>query len=212
MTTEFTLPYVVRKNERKQKSPAEVIKEIQKRLDQGADINSNDGMSKGNAFMVALDTGQCEVAEYLIENGSDLHIVTDEERTSLMFAIKGGCVEIVKRLLAKGLDVNAKDCNGTTPLMYAIDRGHHDIMQILLSNGADLNAREDANDGWSSLMNAVKKNDKTAVEILLKKGARTDIADSEGYTALRIAEEGGNQEIAALLRIWPPRQIACINV
>ena len=59
------------------------------------------------------------------------------------------------------------------------------MIEFLLANKADIEARD--NDGKTALLVAVLSGSKVAVETFLEHGARVDVADKLGATALHLA-------------------------
>jgi ankyrin repeat protein len=93
--------------------------------------------------------------------------------------------------LRAGADVNATATmrgrgGGYTPLHLAVEEGHLSQVRCLLRHGADKNAQTD--DGSTPLMIAVRVLDVPAVSEMLAAGARLDLRDAGGQTALEIAD------------------------
>uniref|UniRef100_A0A8C8TH60 KN motif and ankyrin repeat domains 3 n=1 Tax=Peromyscus maniculatus bairdii TaxID=230844 RepID=A0A8C8TH60_PERMB len=105
---------------------------------------------------------------------------------------------VVKRLFGTG-DVNAKASQtGQTALMLAISHGHQDMVAALLECGADVNV-QDA-DGATALMCASEYGRLDTVQLLLAQpSCDLTILDNEGTSALAIALEAEQDEVAALL-------------
>lgn len=61
----------------------------------------------------------------------------------------------------------------------------------------DINSMDDY--GWTALMMAACENAQDSVKFLLEKGARTDISDKKGHTALSLAQQKGFRNIIDLL-------------
>jgi ankyrin repeat protein len=59
-------------------------------------------------------------------------------------------------------------------------------MKILLSYGANVDSQNDA--GRTPLHAAVAESDLFCVQVLVKHGARTDLKDNKGKTALMLAQ------------------------
>jgi len=100
------------------------------------------------------------------------------------------------------------DSEGSTPLIQACIQGNIECAQLLLDAGANPSIYYQY-PGYSPLINAVKKNDKTMVELLVKHGATINAKDSEGWTPLiwsatenckdaciALLEAGANPEIS----------------
>nr|XP_054322389.1 KN motif and ankyrin repeat domain-containing protein 3 isoform X1 [Pongo pygmaeus]XP_054322390.1 KN motif and ankyrin repeat domain-containing protein 3 isoform X1 [Pongo pygmaeus]XP_054322391.1 KN motif and ankyrin repeat domain-containing protein 3 isoform X1 [Pongo pygmaeus]XP_054322392.1 KN motif and ankyrin repeat domain-containing protein 3 isoform X1 [Pongo pygmaeus] len=152
-------------------------------------------VSHGNLAIASLllDTGACEVnrqnrAGYSALMLAALTSVRREEED----------MAVVQRLFCMG-DVNAKASQtGQTALMLAISHGRQDMVAALLACGADVNA-QDA-DGATALMCASEYGRLDTVRLLLAQpGCDPAILDNEGTSALAIALEAEQDEVAALL-------------
>ncbi|XP_075398535.1 KN motif and ankyrin repeat domain-containing protein 3 [Tenrec ecaudatus] len=164
-----------------------------------ADGNGNTALhysvSHGNLAIASLllDTGVCEVdrqnrAGYSAPMLAALTTVGRDEED----------MAVVQRLFHMG-DVNIKASQtGQTALMLAISHGRQDMVAALLACGADVNA-QDA-DGATALMCASEYGHLDTVRLLLDQpGCDPAILDHEGTSALAIALEAEQQEVAALL-------------
>ncbi|EDL86619.1 ankyrin repeat domain 47 (predicted) [Rattus norvegicus] len=164
-----------------------------------ADGNGNTALhysvSHGNLAIssLLLDTGVCDVnhqnrAGYSALMLAALTSVGKEEED----------MAVVQRLFSMG-DVNAKASQtGQTALMLAISHGHQDMVAALLECGADVNV-QDA-DGATALMCASEYGRLDTVQLLLAQpGCDLTILDNEGTSALAIALEAEQDEVAALL-------------
>ncbi|XP_051028956.1 KN motif and ankyrin repeat domain-containing protein 3 [Acomys russatus] len=152
-------------------------------------------VSHGNLAIssLLLDTGVCDVnhqnrAGYSALMLAALTSVGQEEED----------MAVVRRLFSMG-DVNAKASQtGQTALMLAISHGHQDMVAALLECGADVNI-QDA-DGATALMCASEYGRLDTVQLLLAQpGCDLTILDNEGTSALAIALEAEQDEVAALL-------------
>ncbi|XP_059244823.1 KN motif and ankyrin repeat domain-containing protein 3 isoform X1 [Mustela nigripes] len=163
-----------------------------------ADGNGNTALhysvSHGNLAIssLLLDTGVCEVdrqnrAGYTALMLAALTSVGREEDMA-----------VVQRLFHMG-NVNAKASQtGQTALMLAISHGRQDMVAALLACGADVNA-QDA-DGATALMCASEYGRLDTVRLLLAQpGCDPALLDNEGTSALAIALEAEQDEVAALL-------------
>lgn len=139
-----------------------------------------------------LDTGVCDVNH---QNRAGYSALMLAALTSLG---QEEDMAVVKRLFSMG-DVNAKASQtGQTALMLAISHGHQDMVAALLECGADVNV-QDA-DGATALMCASEYGRLDTVQLLLAQpGCDLTILDNEGTSALAIALEAEQDEVAALL-------------
>ncbi|XP_039322408.1 KN motif and ankyrin repeat domain-containing protein 3 [Saimiri boliviensis] len=164
-----------------------------------ADGNGNTALhysvSHGNLVIASLlmDTGVCEVNRQNRAGYSPLMLaaLTSVGREKEDMAV-------VERLFCMG-NVNAKASQtGQTALMLAISHGRKDMVAALLACGADVNA-QDA-DGATALMCASEYGRLDTVRLLLAQpGCDPAILDNEGTSALAIALEAEQDEVAALL-------------
>lgn len=92
----------------------------------------------------AVFMGRFDSAEYLLENGADIHILDTEGDTVLHACALKGHACILKLLLSqpKAEDiVNSANYKGRMPLHKAAYRGSAKCIQLLLRAGADLGAQ-----------------------------------------------------------------------
>jgi ankyrin repeat protein len=102
-------------------------------------------------------------------------------------------------LLEHGADPNLATSAGTTPLMAAAGvnwvvaqtytespQALMDAVKLCLELGADVNATNSM--GLTALLGAANRGSNDIIELLVQRGARLDVKDKEGRTALRWAE------------------------
>lgn len=168
------------------------------------------GVTGDLPLTTAARRGNLEIVKLLVEHGAVVDIGKKRgDRTPLIEASWQGHAEVVKYLIAKGADVNAKG-KGITPLLAAsawssIPSGpagdKAKTIQVLLENGADVNVQDESwlKTGRTPLMYAVLQGDAALVQAFLARGAKTDLKNKDGDTALSLAEKGGLEYIAKLL-------------
>lgn len=157
-------------------------------------------------ILFAVSTAVVVVADigfaYLKESGKpDSPLVSSIDKNDL---------EGLRGKLAKAPDAGAPDAQGRTPLAWAAyanietaatraetDAKRAAMITALLDKGADPDALD--NDGWSPLMWAAWSGLGKSADILIQRGARCDIRDAKGYSALSLAAARGFPEIVALL-------------
>src|SRR6266542_2212430 len=137
------------------------------------------------------------IARTLIEAGADVNQPALNGVTPLMAAAFGGHVEIASMLIERGAHVDAVDRLSKNAMTYAAGEGRTDVVRVLLARGVDPN-RVYAND-LTALMWAAGYGRATTVKVLLEAGARADLRDNRGKTALDIAREQKHDEIVRLL-------------
>lgn len=127
-------------------------------------------------------------------------------------ASRGDLREVVRLLDQEGVDVNGFS-NCRTALINAADHGHPQIVATLIGRGADVNA-QDEKDHWTALMMAARGGRADIVKVLLNAGARVDITNISGDSALTYAVKSGDSGVlrqlldAAAIRGNTAKQIA----
>ena len=143
----------------------------------------NDHNSCMTLLMLAVFQGDDESARALLDHGAQVNARDDMGASALMVADDRECADL---LLQQGADVNARDCYGTTVLMHAVQNDRAWIAR-LLDHGADVNAANLS--GRTALMQAVFYGEPDNVRLLLARGANPNAKESNGMTALKLANE-----------------------
>jgi ankyrin repeat protein len=152
----------------------------------------------------------------------DLKRKNSDERTLLMIAVNDYGCNVVKILLERGADVtettrynigwmHSKDSTGWTALHYAAaingfcniieatsNTGNIEAIKLLLEYEANIDATDDSEE--TPLMWAVKASSACALKFLLTRGARLDLKNNDGHTALDIAKLYRHQAYSKLFR------------
>lgn len=127
------------------------------------------------------------------------------DATPLFRAAKAVDLEVMRLLLDKGADAGHVLKDGSTPLMAATgiapkifmadeekreptDDERLEAVKLCLEHGADVNAVQSGEAGGSTALHiAAGKGSDRIVQLLLEHGAKTDIKDKMGRTALDVA-------------------------
>jgi ankyrin repeat protein len=160
----------------------------------------------------AVQKGDIETAEYLINIGADIHNST--RYGALAQAVYGGHKKAVELLLSKGADINCSKEN----LLFCLINGklsqhleksgiirsqvinqsetaHKEVMELLINKGVDVNyvcpGEGEEDDRLSLLHYSCQYGYIDFVKLLVKAGANLEVKDSKGYTPLHISL-GGN--------------------
>uniref|UniRef100_A0A3Q3JDL2 Poly [ADP-ribose] polymerase n=1 Tax=Monopterus albus TaxID=43700 RepID=A0A3Q3JDL2_MONAL len=112
--------------------------------------------------------------------------VTGRKSTPLHFAAGFGRKDVVDHLLQTGANVHARDDGGLIPLHNACSFGHSEVVSLLLCQGADPNARDNWN--YTPLHEAAIKGKIDVCIVLLQHGADPNIRNTDGKSALDLAE------------------------
>ncbi|XP_009092040.3 ankyrin repeat and EF-hand domain-containing protein 1 [Serinus canaria] len=131
------------------------------------------------------------------DQGVPVDIKDKYYKTPLMVACASGNIVLVEFLLEKGADVNATDNFLWTPLHHACYNGHLDIAEVLVKAGAAVNAP--AVGEATPLMRAVEACRLDMVYFLITAGADLQALDSNGRSALDLAEVFEDATIIELL-------------
>ncbi|MEC4885764.1 MAG: ankyrin repeat domain-containing protein [Scytonema sp. PMC 1070.18] len=152
------------------------IAKIQEIIQSGVDINRIDEESGWTPLEIAVNEGDIEIINTLLEAGA---LVQEGSSTPLHLAACNGSTEVVNLVLEAGkYVVREKDSQFYDALLTAICGGYVEIVRSLIGVGADVNHLWDCGSG---LHYAVQNNYKAIVEVLLTAGADVDIRDPDEY-------------------------------
>ena len=186
-----------------------------------AGANANAGNRYGvTPLSLAATNRNAAMAKLLLDAGADANAKLPGGSTMLMTAARTGNPDIVRLLIEHGADVNAKGAvYGETALVWAADQNHPEAEQVLIDHGADVNARTNAleqehekdrfglegvltilpHGEWTPLMYAARQGSLEAARALVDAGAKVNLTDPDGTTALNIAIINQHYDTAAML-------------
>ncbi|WP_158706893.1 ankyrin repeat domain-containing protein [Candidatus Phycorickettsia trachydisci] len=159
------------------------------------DINYKD--SSGNSLLhLAIEGGNKDLAEYLIDKGAYVDSRNEEGKTPLHYAASKGKNELIEMLIDKGADVNAKDNSGDTVLDLA---STGKATYLLIDKGAKV--IEPIDEGTASTIHkaAARGVTKKVVALVKKYPELLESVDSEGQTPFYKASLYGEHETALAL-------------
>jgi ankyrin len=117
-----------------------------------------------------------------------------DHETSLHFVCFRGKPEIARLLLDCGAQVNTQNDQGETPL-HLVSRGEYSslddgvrVAELLLERGTDTNAQDKF--GWTPLHSASYNGMHEITQVLLRHGAKVNLENHLGETALHLSREG----------------------
>lgn len=158
---------------------------IQRLLDAGADVNAR--------------TREWHPEKKWLYALNDVTWVDMTGQTPFLRAALSGDVEVMRLLLEHGADPHLTTYGGTTPLMAAAgvnwtvaqtytvsDAASLEAARLCLELGADVNAANTM--GLTALLGASNRGFNDMIRLLAANGARLDVEDAVGRTALRWAE------------------------
>ncbi|KAI6646908.1 Ankyrin repeat domain-containing protein 16-like [Oopsacas minuta] len=167
-------------------------------LEAGSDANA---LKRGDwtPLMLACTRDNIEIIKLLVNAGSRLDLKNKDGWNTFMIACRQGNISTLQYLFE--VDNKVSDCvsnNGRTPLHTAAINNQHQVLVFLLKHCyVDINLRDVC--GVTPLMDACRLHNTTGMMLLLEIGARSDILDKLGRTALHIAAEAGTNECIYLL-------------
>jgi len=168
-------------------------------LSQGADVNTKNNNGDSALTMASRGTNDKTVVS-LLEHGALIDSRNNKESTPLTEAVLHGRNEIAKILMKRGANMNSRG-KGWTPLFECVDSENADALKMLVQAGADINGKN--NKGAPLLLYAIGNNgrqtNKKIVLFLLERGARVTAKADSGDTALHLAADRADNELAKLL-------------
>ena len=158
----------------------------------GANVNlqDHDGYT---ALHYAVKRKNLDAVSCLVHNGADINLFTSSKQTPLMMACQSHDMDAINFLVNKGADVNLQDRDGQSALHFA----SADICYCLIQNLADVNMCDNHN--CTPLMLASRNRDVEKVAMLIENGAKVDLQDVDGNTALHHAVLNSTKICHALL-------------
>jgi len=120
------------------------------------------------------------------------------EQTCLDIASKNGLAKFVEFLLRKGANPNrVNGVHNRAPIHFATEGGHVDALAALLAEQT-INPNLKAA-GQTALHIAVRKKNIACASLLLDRGARVNVPDNKGMTALHLAATKNQRDMVELL-------------
>jgi ankyrin repeat protein len=165
----------------------------------------------------AVKLADVRLVRLLLDAKADVEAMNEDGQTALMLAVRNGSLAVADLLVRAGADVNAVEkWRRQTPLMWAAARNAPDIVKFLIAKGAKVNVRAMANDwpsqitsepraqyrptgGLTALLYAARAGCKGCVEALVDGGADINLPTPDGVTALMLAIDNGNYDVARYL-------------
>lgn len=179
-------------------------------LDHGADINIANRANGGSPLHSAVLAKKVEMAKYLIKRKANLEHRALGGTTPLGTAVSQADFPMVKALVEGGAVINTANPKNTqmTPLNIAAlfnDPFRHSsiisIMNYLLDKKGNVDFKSVS--GLTALMASAQLADHKLglenAELLVKRGAKLNLANNSGETALMLAANGGNEKLVRFL-------------
>ncbi|MEU6660018.1 ankyrin repeat domain-containing protein [Streptomyces sp. NPDC046821] len=177
--------------------------DVRAALDAGASVEARDEKLRSPLLLASLND-HVEAAQVLVAAGADPNAQDHRRDSAWLVTGVTGSVAMMRALLPAGPDVTVRNRYGGVSVIPASERGHVAYVRaVLKETDIDVNHVNDL--GWTALLEAVILGHggtahQEIIEVLLAAGARTDLADQDGVTALEHAESRGFRAMAELLR------------
>jgi len=169
----------------------------------GADI-SHSSLRGNTALLVAVRSNRAKVVKYLLKQGVDPNTQSLDKITPLSAACFDGNTRLVNYLLDAGADATMEDGVGKAPIIYAAAKGFSNIVATLITKGVDPNKVYKSR--LSALMWAAGHTSDTpasdgveTINILVENGAKLNLQDDRGRTALSYAYQLNNKAAVDVL-------------
>ncbi|XP_035282866.1 ankyrin repeat, SAM and basic leucine zipper domain-containing protein 1 isoform X1 [Anguilla anguilla] len=158
----------------------------------------------------AINTGDVELVEQLLDNGMDVESRLGFEWTPLMCAVHVANYELAKLLLDRGASANFSRDQYTVLMAACTASAEEDniarCVELLLSRNADPNACNKSH--MTSLMLGARDGYSQVINQLVSHGAEVNTQDANGYTALAMAVQYGKEEaVLKLLQLGADKTI-----
>jgi ankyrin repeat protein len=164
-------------------------------------INRGDERFGATALHWAALADQIAAVEALIELGADVNVANRDGETPLQVAERGGRAEAVRVLSGAGRAPAATTAGPSlADLVEAAKVGDVAGIRRIVGENPYLLNRADERFGATPLHWAAVANQVDAVRTLVELGADVDRPNRDGETPLQVAERGGNEDAAAVLR------------
>ena len=173
------------------------IVEVERLLDQRADINARHAQSGRNALLVASHCGNVEVVRLLLRYGALMNERDASLLSALHLAALRGHVDIVEALLQEHAEIDIKGPDDRTPLRIAAEKEQIEVAEVLLRKQAKVNVRDKSQ--MSPLHVSARHGDAPMTELLVKNGAHIEAKDSNFMGAMHYACENGHSSVVSIL-------------
>jgi ankyrin repeat protein len=140
----------------------------------------------------------------LLDHGASAEAQNNHGSTPLHLAASKASQEIMQSLIENSTNIDLRDNDGEAALHYASRRGQIDNIRLILSHNADIDALD--NGGSTPLQLAIPEKymaipeaNLEAVQLLLEQGAKINLQNHMGETALHRASQHGYLNIIQLM-------------
>jgi ankyrin repeat protein len=159
-------------------------------------LNAKDTQFGASALHWSALRGHTAIAALLLDRGANFSVRNNDGETPMIVAERSKRADIVRLLR----DAGATASGGPLTIFEAAKLGDATAVRKLLDEHAGLLNLADTGFGATALHWAALRGHVDVVRVLLEKGADTNIRNSDGETALQVAERAKRNDIVQLLR------------
>jgi hypothetical protein len=163
--------------------------DVKARIIMGARVNVKDKAYDGiSPLHAAVETGNLEIAEYLLTHGAKANMRDFFKRTPLMMMGEDASIEMLQLLVRYGAKLTLLDKQKNTILHHLAENDNEkELVRQAANFGVSVNAVN--KEGKTALMIAVENDSSDVVEALIESGADVNVRDRSGRTALDMAAD-----------------------
>jgi uncharacterized protein len=174
---------------------------INRLLIAGTPVDVRDEMGR-TGMLASIEKGQIEAALLFLKEGANINAVALNRDTPWLLAGARGHTRALQAMWTKGPDLSLRNRFGGSALIPACHYGYVETVRFLLTTTIDVDHVN--NLGWTCLLEAVILGDgsqpyQDIVRMVIAKGAKLDLGDKQGVTALAHARQRGQTQIVRLL-------------
>lgn len=176
------------------------IETVRQLIYQGADVNAKESNASGStALHFAVENGNYELVELLLNSGAKVNIRNEEKRTPLLMLEFDTSADLIRLLLNHGAKISATDEEGNNALHRAAENDDPQVIELLLREGIKINSRN--KEGETPLMIAAYYEVPETVAALLRAGADVNLRNEKGETALSIAKGEEGEDVEKIVKL-----------
>ncbi len=146
-------------------------------IQMNCDIDAKDSSNRTPLTETIRDK-HSNVAEYLIDRGADVNIITKDKYTALYWAIFNDMADTVKLIIKSGIDKQILQ----SEFAYALRKANMEVVEAFIVAGADVDILDEQ--GYTVLINAVHSGNLNLVKKLVEMGLNVNQPNDEGWTPL----------------------------